>query len=67
MASLATPDAGDVLVAGIGAGIVSLAHATAHSRYGKAKALGPAAVGTAGIAVAGASFLTLLGTRSVSL
>lgn len=65
MATLQTPSGTDVVGAAVGAGVISLAHAAAHSRYGDADALGPAAVGTAGIAVAGASFLTLLAAKSI--
>jgi hypothetical protein len=50
----------DVAYASAGAGAISVAHAAAHRTFGEAGSLGAAAVGKAGIAVAVASFGTLL-------
>jgi len=61
-----TPGLEELLTSAVGAGAIGAAHGYAHTRYGQAQALAPASVGTAGKAVVGTAFVSLLAAQSVS-
>jgi len=61
-----TPGLEELLTSAVGAGLIGGAHGYAHTRFGQAQSLAPAAVGTTGKVVVGTAFASLLAAQSLS-